>query len=209
MKYRDHVSSIAELAESEGVFTTAQATRLGIPRDALHDAFESGRLERIVHGAYRLVGSSSRETDELVALWKLTAPKLFTHERIAEWDGICVGGTSAAYLNGIGDLHLSPYRIYSRKRINSRNPSARFSKRDVARRDVSFEQGVPITKPERTVLDLVVDREEPSNVVDVFKEAVESDRSFNYNRLKKLLSNQFGEEEGDRIFRQLRAEVQD
>ena len=124
MVKRNHISAILELAESEGVFTTAQAGRLGIPRDALHDACASGLLERVAHGAYRLMGSGSTEADELVALWKLTSPKLFAHERLAKWDGVCIGGSSAAYLNGMGDLHLSPYRIYSGKRINSRSPFA-------------------------------------------------------------------------------------
>lgn len=45
-----HLGAIALLSESEGVFTTAQAERMGVPRDALHDAVESGRLERIMRG---------------------------------------------------------------------------------------------------------------------------------------------------------------
>ena len=38
----NHLEAIAQLSESEGVFITAQAGRIGIPRDALHDAVESG-----------------------------------------------------------------------------------------------------------------------------------------------------------------------
>lgn len=85
----NHVGAIARLSESEGVFTTAQAKRMGIPGDALHDAVESGRFERIVRGAYRMVGSGSSFTDELAAIWKLTAPAKFSHERtrVPEWDG--------------------------------------------------------------------------------------------------------------------------
>lgn len=51
MRYSNHIGAIAELSESEGVFTTAQAARMGVPRDALHDAVESGRLGRVVRGA--------------------------------------------------------------------------------------------------------------------------------------------------------------
>lgn len=80
MKHSNHIEKIAELSESEGVFTTAQAARMGIPRDALHDAVESGRLVRVVRGAYRMVGSGSSFTDELAAIWKLTAPATFSHE---------------------------------------------------------------------------------------------------------------------------------
>lgn len=205
MKNRDHISSIIEIAESEGVFTTAQAARLDIPRDTLHDACVSGRLERIVHGAYRLMGSGSKETDELFALWKLTDPRHFTFERLAHWDGICVGGSSAAFLNGMGDFHLSPYRFYSRRRINSRNPSARFGVRDVERRDVSFGQGVPVTRPERTVFDLILDREDPSLIADALHDAANLSNEFDCIRLRELLVGKYGEAKGGPIFQSLLA----
>lgn len=52
----------------------------------------------------------------MAAIRKLTAPAKFTHERMAAWDGIAIGGTSAANILGIGDSWLSPYWIYARKR---------------------------------------------------------------------------------------------
>ena len=78
----------------------AQAERIGIPRDALHDAVESGRLKRIVRGAYRMVGFGSSLADELAAIWKLTAPAKFSHERmqVSDWDGIVIGGSTASAL---------------------------------------------------------------------------------------------------------------
>lgn len=206
MKNRNHISSIIEIAEFEGVFTTAQAARLDISRDALHDACKSGRLERIAHGAYRLMGSGFEETDELFALWKLTAPKLFAHERLAHWDGICVGGSSAAYLNGMGDFHLSPYRFYSKKRINSRNPSARFGIRDIDRKDVSVERGIPVTRPERTIFDIMLDREDPSLIVDALHDAANPNRSFNYARLQEMLVEKYGMAKGNFIFKSLLAD---
>jgi hypothetical protein len=148
MKKTKHMPAIAELSEAEGVFTTAQAERMGITRDALHDAVESGRLDRVVRGAYRMVGSGSTYADELIAIWKLTDPSAFSHERMRfdTWDGIAVGGHTAASLLGIGDFHLSPYRIYAPRRINSRNPVADFAKRHVSREEVAFTQGLPVTK---------------------------------------------------------------
>ena len=205
MTKRNHISAILELAESEGVFTTAQAGRLGIPRDALHDACASGLLERLAHGAYRLMGSGSTEVDELVALWKLTSPKLFAHERLTKWDSVCIGGSSAAYLNGMGDLHLSPYRIYSGKRINSRSPFARFSVRHVSRRDVSFERGIPITRPERTVFDLMLDREDPSLVADALRDAASSSGGFNFAKLEEMLVGKFGKVKGAALLEALLA----
>lgn len=208
MKKTNHIEQIALLSESEGVFTTAQAKILGIPRDALHDAVESGRLERVLHGAYRMVGSGSSYTDELVALWKLTDPSRFSYERMrpSSWDGITVGGSTAASLLGIGDFHLSPYRLYAPRRINSRNPSARFARREVERVDVSFVSGLPVTCPERTIVDLVLDDEEFSLVVDALRDAVHVDSEFDFERVRTLLVECLGAVGGAKAYGELLAE---
>ena len=151
MKYANNIAAIDELSASEGVFTTAQAQRLGISRNALSHACKVGRLERVAHGAYRLSGAPSSETDELAAIWKLTASTAFSWERQAKWDGVAVGGSTAAWLLGIGDFHLSPYRIYAPERINSKIESARFGVRNVDEGDMAWMGGLPVTRAERTL----------------------------------------------------------
>lgn len=206
MTKSDHIRAIAELSESEGVFTTAQAARMGITRDALHDAVGSGRLERVMRGAYRLVGSGSTQLDELVAVWKLTAPGMFTHERMlpGSWDGIAVGGSTAASIQGMGDFYLSPYRIYAPRRINSRNRVASCAVRRVPREDVSFIDGLPVTRPERTVLDLVADHEDMSLVADALRDAVRGAR-FDTEKLTGMLAARYGEGKADLILDELGA----
>lgn len=205
MDNSNHITAIAELAESEGIFTTAQAERLGIPRDALHDAADSKRIERIRRGAYRLVGSGASEIDDLTAAWKLTAPSRFTHERarVSEWDGIAVGGSTAAVLLGIGDFYLSPYHIYASKRINTRNPSVRFGVRNIAREDVTFERGIPVTTVERTVFDLVASSEDPSLVADALRDAVRENEDFDFRRLENLLAGKYGEDKARVVYGRL------
>ena len=53
MKYANNIAAIDELSASEGVFTTAQAQRLGISRNALSHACKVGRLERAELGDRR------------------------------------------------------------------------------------------------------------------------------------------------------------
>lgn len=173
MNKNRHTSAIEELSASEGVFTTAQAERLGIPRNAIAKACEAGRLVRVAHGAYRMAGVPASQLDDLAALWKLTDPAKMTHERMqaGEWDGVTVAGSTAASILGIGDFYLSPYRILAPRRINSRNAEARFGIRGVPRDDVSFIEGIPVTGAERTLVDLVLDGEEPSLVQDAFADA--------------------------------------
>jgi len=186
MSRMNHIASMNELSASEGVFTAAQAERLGITKNALSKAVSSGRAQRIAHGAYRLAGTQSLLTDELTAIWKLTSPSKFTNERSYDWDGIVVGGSSAAALHGIGDFHLSPYRIYAPKRINSRNESARFGIRTICLKDVSWLQGMPVTRKERTLIDLCIDQEDPSLTIDAFYDAAKD--GIDMDRLRELVS---------------------
>lgn len=173
MSRRDHRQAIIELSESERVFTTAQAARLGIPRDVLAKACASGRLVRVAHGAYRMAGVPSLETDELAAAWKLTDAPAFTYERMVPeaWDGVAVAGSTAANLLGIGDFYLSPYVLVAPRRMRSRMAGLSFAVGRVRREDVSFLEGFPVTRPERTMLDLALLGEDPSLVRDALADA--------------------------------------
>ena len=51
-------------------------------------------------------------------------------------------------------------------------------KRKVARGEVTFVQGLPVTRPERIVFDLVLDDEDLSLVADVLREASYVNRDF-------------------------------
>lgn len=185
MKYFSNMTAISELSESEGVFTTAQAARMDISRDALAHSCRVGRLERVCHGAYRMSGTQRRDTDELIALWKLTNPSLCAWKRKRQWDGIAVSGTTAANLQQMGDFYLSPYRMTAPIRINTRNESLSFARREIAEQDIVWLDGLPVTKPERTLVDLCLDCEDPSLITDVYHDAPE--HGLNTQRLKDLV----------------------
>lgn len=209
MQVSNWVASIAQLSESEGVFTTAQAERTGIPRDALHDAVKAGRLERIMRGAYRMVGVGVTYVDELIAVWKLTNPAKFTYERMktSTWDGVVVGGSTAASLLEVGDFHLSTYRLYSPKRFNTRNRAANFGRRNVSRSQVAFVRGIPVTRPERTIFDLMLDNEDFSLIGNALHDAWYANRNFNFAMLEHLLKGQYKEEKASRIYKDLLSEA--
>ena len=200
MKMRSNRAGIEDLAISEGgVFTTAQAARLGIPRDALSYAARSGRIERVAQGAYRLASVADDGLDELRAIWKLTVPSAFSHERakVEGWDGIAICGPTAAYILGVGDFYASPYHIVAPRRINSRRGGVRFVRADVAREDVFWRDGLPLTRPDMTIASLVLLGEDPSLVADAFIDAVRTygATSLDIERVKALL----GEREFERV----------
>lgn len=186
MTYSNNIAAMNEISSSEGVFTTAQAQRLGIARNALAHACATGRAERICHGAYRLAGTQAKEFDELAAIWKLTNPARFTWERQATWDGIAIGGTTAASLQSIGDFFAFPYRIYAPKRINSRLKAATFATRAIDAEDILWDHGLPLTKPERTLIDLCLDHEDPSLIANTFHDAERA--NLNLSRLEILVA---------------------
>lgn len=199
MTNENHRAKIRELSSKEGIFTTAQAKRFGIPRDALSNACSTGVIRRISQGAYQLVGVRTSENDELLAIWKSTHPDRFSEERIADqdWDGICVGGETAASMWGSDSSTREPYRFYSPKRFNSRKKTASFKKRAIDVADVTVVDDLPITSKERTIVDLVLDKVDHTKTAQVFRELYDHD--FDMIRLQSLLNDYFDHDDASDI----------
>ena len=193
MKQRDNKSDISELAASEdGVFTSGQAARFGIPRYALSQSAKAGYIERLGHGAYRLNATIDDGLDALRAAYKLTSPQDFTYERMGEgFDGVAACGATAAYVLEVGDLRPTPWEIATPARFNSRRKGVRFRTKRLTIDDVMWERGIPVTRPERTIRDLVEDDLDLSLVSDVFLDSVRKYGSsrFDISRLEASLGH--------------------
>lgn len=194
MVRRDNKTEISELAASEdGVFTSGQAARFGIPRYALSQSSKTGYIERIEHGAYRLSARMDDGLDHLRAVYKLTSPKAFTYERMgAGFDGVAACSATAAYVLDVGDLRPTPWEIAIPARFNSRRKGVRFRKERLTIDDVMWERGIPVTRPERMIGDLVGDNIDLSLVSAVFLDAVRKYGSgpFDIFRLEALLGTE-------------------
>lgn len=70
-------------------------------------------------------------------------------------------------------------------RINTRNESLSFVKREIAEQDIVWLDGLPVTKPERTLVDLCLDCEDPSLIIDAYNDAL--GRGLDIQRLKDLV----------------------
>ena len=103
----------------------------------------------------------------------------------SSWDGVAVGGSTAAALNEIGDFYLTPIRMYSPQRIKTKNPIVHISTRHIEWEDVDFEHGFPVTRIERTVIDLVLDDEDLSLIRDAYYDA--QDKGFDFARLRSIV----------------------
>ena len=194
MIYSSNIAAIEKLASSEGgIFTSGQAARAGIPRYALSYAAKSGRIERLRHGAYRLSSIPATALDDLVAVYKLTSPDRFAHERMGPaFAGVAVGGGTAAHVLGIGDLEPEPWEIAVSKRFNSRMEGMRFRVMDLERDDVTWsEGGFPVTRVERTIADLAKEAMEESLLADVLVDAIRryGATELDIHRLRDLLGD--------------------
>lgn len=110
-----------------------------------------------------------------------------------------------AWLNT--DFYLTPYRIYAPRRINSRNKAVSFAVRKVARDEVSFASGFPVTTPERTIFDLVADDEDLSPVADALHSACAGSKPFDFNKLEALIHGKYGKNKAKQILTSLLADA--
>jgi hypothetical protein len=137
-----------------------------------------------------MTGVPPTDHDEVTAVWKLTKPSLFFYERMSweRWDGIAVSGSSSASVFGIGDFYLSPYRLVAPRRMRSNASSVTFATRRVEREDVSFVEGFAVTRRERTIVDLVLDDEDPSLILDTLRDA--RSEGMDNDHLEKLVRSE-------------------
>lgn len=131
------------------------------------------------------VGRAARDTDELNALWKLTNPSLCAWERKRQWDGIAVSGTTAANLQQMGDFHLSPLQDDRAHAHQYEKRFPFFCKARDCRAGYRWLDGLPVTKPERTLVDLCLDCEDPSLIIDAYNDAL--GRGLDIQRLKEFV----------------------
>lgn len=126
-----------------GVVTGAQLQGLGLDQSAIARRVAQGRLRRLHRGVF-LVGPIEAE---------LTAP---TAAVLACGEGAVLGGRTAAAIWGLIDRRGSTIDVLTTRRARSR-PGIRIHRTSsLDARDVTRHQGIPITRPARTLLDLAV-----------------------------------------------------
>lgn len=184
-----YIQILSSLAASQnGLFTTAQADKFNVPRDAVSYLARANKLDRVTHGVYRFKGAPIDIFESIRATWMSTDPKALSYERLRHWDGIVIGGRSAAAIHGIGDFFISPFRFYTQNRINSKKSDAIFSVRNIDREDVETIEGLPVTNIERTLFDLYKDNEDPSLLSTAITEAMHAKHNLNFKRLEKIFN---------------------
>jgi predicted transcriptional regulator of viral defense system len=150
------------LAESQGGhFTAADAKAVGYGYPLQHFHVRRGRWIRVDRGTYRLKHFPSGAHEDLIRWWLWSRKRgVISHE-------------SAAAVYEIGDLlptaaHLTVPPTF-RKRLTAGVVLHRAS---LQSGDVEVRDGIPLTTPLRTVLDLAKARLDPERLAAVVKDAL-------------------------------------
>jgi predicted transcriptional regulator of viral defense system len=173
----DALEAVLEAASEQGGYVTAlQAVRLGLARDDIARLVESGDLRRVRRGVFGMRHADTRHEDD-VAAWLTFERGRLPWERRQSADAV-VSHASAAALHGLGTLIperptvtlTSAGRTSSLADIDVRR--APIDDQDWAWVDVGALK-IPATTPARTIVDLIVDKQEPSYLARAVSEALQ------------------------------------
>lgn len=183
------LSDVSYLAsEQAGLFTTAQASKLGIDRVKLHRGVQQGILRSPRRGVYAFESSPFPPDEELRAAWLSLNPSHTVAERLQIPQDIVICTTSAAAHYGIGDFDTYQHEFYTARRKQSRADDIRLRIRDLNADDVDIVQGLPLTTPTRIVLDLLSERFDLGHISRMIFDAVRKGLQIEWPRIAEQAS---------------------
>jgi len=164
---------IARIAETQdGLVTTRQAVRVGVPRLSLARLAEAGDVERLTQGVYRVRGADADQYTDLRAAWLAADPARTAAERAADLDHpIVVSHRSAAAVHGIGNMYADRHEMTAPVRKQSRRSDVAVHRAEVPRSDIAIARGMLVTTIERTIADLARTEPELGDVADALADA--------------------------------------
>lgn len=158
-------------ASQQGVFTAAQARRVGVDKLALSRLEANGQVERMMHGVYRACAAPSFREEMVWAAWLALDPGVFAWERTRDGTQGAASHQTAAWLLRLGELNPEPITFTAPARKQTRREGVRLARGALVQNEITIVKGIPATTPARTVLDLLDDGEDASLVASVFKDA--------------------------------------
>ncbi len=155
----DRLYSLAE--RQGGYFTAADAKAVGYGYSLQHFHVQRGRWTRVGRGSYRLKHFPSVDHEDLIRWWLWSRKQgVISHE-------------SAATVYELGDLlhvkvHLTVPPTFRKRPV----AGVVLHRAALQAGDVEVRDGVPVTIPLRTVLDLAEARLDPERLTAVIKDAM-------------------------------------
>jgi len=164
-KSPDFKALFATASEQAGYFTAAQARTAGYSWPLLSYHAKQGRFARVARGLYRLRDYPSSPREELIAAWLRLAPDAaVSHESALE----------LLDLSDVipGSIHLTVPRA-RRKLARQPGVTTHTTTRPLEAGDVITREGVRLTAPARTIVDVAESGVAPEQVVRATRQAIE------------------------------------
>jgi len=160
----DSDALFATASEQAGYFTAAQARDAGYSWPLLSYHAKHGRFVRVARGLYRLRDYPSSPREELIAAWLRLAPDAaISHDSALEVLG----------LSDIipGSIHLTVPRA-RRKLARQLGVSTHTTTRRLDAAEVFTREGLRMTTPARTIVDVAESGAAPEQVIEATRQAI-------------------------------------
>jgi len=168
---------VSELAADQwGLVTSAQTKAEGVSSQQMARLADTGRLERLRHGVYRVAGTPSHPHDDLRAAWLALDPARTAAERMTGADVGVVSHRSAAIVHRLGDLDADYLDFIIQSRKQTRDPRIRFHRRYLDVKDQTLVDGLPVTTALATIGDLASAQLDGGHLAGVVRDAVMTQR---------------------------------
>ncbi|MEO3812999.1 type IV toxin-antitoxin system AbiEi family antitoxin domain-containing protein [Sphaerisporangium sp. B11E5] len=173
MKQPQALRAVSEHAAGQwGLVTAAQARAAGLTAVDLLRLTEAELLENVGHGVYLVAGAVPPKHQEIKVAWLRLNPgtPAWRRQRPETYEGV-ISHASACVLHDIGDIPATTVTISTPRRRTTREPNVRLLQRAVDPADVTLIDGLPVTTPERTIVDLLADRADGGHIAGALADA--------------------------------------
>ncbi|MFD4462234.1 type IV toxin-antitoxin system AbiEi family antitoxin domain-containing protein [Nocardia sp. NPDC058480] len=160
--------------EQRGLITSRQARSIaGVTPQQLKQMADSGVLERLHHGLYRVARFPYDEHQEKRVAWIAIDPARVVWERLDQ--DVPTGVLShrtAAEMHQLGDLDADVVELTAARRIRLALPDIEVHRGELVRDDWQVVDGLPVTTPVRTIDDLAAAFVDAGHLATVVREAL-------------------------------------
>jgi predicted transcriptional regulator of viral defense system len=166
----DELFALAE--ENDGLFTSKQARELGIKDSVLVRLAHRGRLERTARGVYRV----AHYPPDRFAQYREAVLWAQASQGPAQ---IALSHETALLLYGISDINPASVHLTVPRRARLRREKPKWiviHKADLAPKELTEYEGMPITSVEQTILDIL----DTSHRTDFVRQAIANARRQGY-----------------------------
>ncbi|MER5570470.1 type IV toxin-antitoxin system AbiEi family antitoxin domain-containing protein [Streptomyces goshikiensis] len=169
----EQLARIADYAADQwGLITAAQAKRVGLSAVQLLRLAESDLIENVGRGVYVLRTAVFPTHLELRVAWLRLMPAVFASERpLAGRDSGVISHASACQLHGLGDIPAPAAEISVPRRRTTTEPFVHLRTANLEPADITLVEGLPVTTPRRTILDLLRSKADGGHVGGVIADA--------------------------------------